>query len=311
MSAFCRNCGASVSDAVKFCGKCGTPTAGPPVQGVPTNPSNSVNAPNVASPAPIASGQVAGGAAVGSKGMSTGAKIAIAAIVIIFVGGGVAVAGMVYAAHRVSQKFHAIVKGEVAGDDSPASGHGGGSSGSSASSGSLGNVCRYLSKEDVGAAIGVPIVRAVSQDNGCNYFAKGTQAQMTAKHMSSMMATKGADPQAQKMIEGITGALAQSFQTDKAEKSDADSGDGTVLVFNFSLDDNAAVEAMKLNRSAMQRVGGATTQDLPDIADEAFVTGDSSIIARKGDKLIRVMYMTCPCNTNAVEPLVQKLAAAL
>jgi hypothetical protein len=41
------------------------------------------------------------------------------------------------------------------------------------------------------------------------------------------------------------------------------------------------------------------------------VSGDISIIACKGDKLIRVMDMTCPCNTTTVEPLVQKLAAAL
>lgn len=309
MSTFCRNCGTSVNDTVKFCGKCGTPTAGLPVQGVPTNPSAASNAPNAAaSSIPAASGQVGGGAAAGSKGLSTGAKIAIAAIVIIFVGGGVAVAGMAYAAHRVSQKFHAMVKGEVGGDDAPASGHGGGSSGSSASSSSFGNVCRYLSKEDVGAAIGVPIVRIESADNACNYYAKGNQAQMSAKHVTAMMASKGADPKTQKMIEGMAGGLFQSFQ---AEKPDTSDGSGTIVVFNFSLDNNAAVEAMKLNRSAMQRVGGATTQDLPGVADEAFVSGDSSIIARKGDKLIRVMYMTCPCNTTAVEPLVEKLAAAL
>ncbi len=242
--------------------------------------------------------------------------MAIAAILIIFVGGGVAVAGMIYAAHRVSQRVHAMVKGELQGDDSPTPGSGGGTGGggsskSASSKGSMGNVCRYLSADTVGSAIGVPIVRTEPIDNGCNYFAKGTQAQMTAKHMSAMMATKGADPKTQKMIEGITGALAQSFQTDKAEKSDADSGDGTVLVFNFSLDDNNAAAQMNLNRKSMAYVGGAATQDMPDIADEAFVTGDSSIIARKGDKLIRVMYMTCPCNTIAVEPLVQKLAAAL
>jgi hypothetical protein len=235
--------------------------------------------------------------------------VVIAAIVIIFVGGGVAVAGMVYAAHRVSQRVHAMVKGELQGDDAPgtASGSGGGSR-TASSAGSLGNVCRFLSKEDVGAAIGVPIVRTESADNGCNYFAKGDQAQMSAKHMSAMMASKGADPKTQKMIEGITGALAQSFQQDKPDSSD---GSGTVIVFNFSLDDNAAVEQMNLNRKAMQHVGGSTVQDMPGVADEAFVTGDSSIIARKGDKLIRVMYMTCPCNTTAVEPLVQKLAAAL
>jgi zinc-ribbon domain len=313
MSAFCRNCGSSLNDGVQFCGKCGAsatgvPTPRPPAP-APTNVSNAPAPAATPSPAPQ-------GATAASKGMSTGAKVAIAAILIIFVGGGVAVAGMIYAAHRVSQRVHAMVKGELQGDDTanpgsaPGSGGGGGSSKSASSAGSMGNVCRYLSAAAVGSAIGVPIVRTEPIDNGCNYFAKGTQAQMTAKHMSAMMATKGADPKTQKMIEGITGALAQSFQTDKAEKSDADSGDGTVIVFNFSLDNNAAAQ-MSLNRKSMAYVGGASTQDMPDLADEAFVTGDSSIIARKGDKLIRVMYMTCPCNTIAVEPLVQKLAAAL
>jgi zinc-ribbon domain len=313
MSTFCRNCGSSLDDTVRFCGKCGTPTTGAPIPKTPATPPSSSNAP-ATSASPVTPSLGPQGATAPSKGLSTAAKVAIAAIVIIFVGGGVAVAGMVYAAHRVSQRVHAMVKGELQGDDTSnpggisGSGGAGGSSKSASANGSMGNVCRYLSAETVGSAIGVPIVRAVSEDNACNYFAKGTQAQMTAKHMSAMMATKGADPKTQKMIEGITGALAQSFQT---EKSDTDSGDGTVLVFNFSLDDNNAVAQMNLNRKAMAHVGGPAVQDMPDIADEAFVTGDSSIIARKGNKLIRVMYMTCPCNTVAVEPLIQKLAAAL
>jgi zinc-ribbon domain len=319
MSAFCRNCGTSLNDNVQFCGKCGTPATGAPVPRTAAPPANSSSAPAALAPAVVPAPASQGAtAASASKGMSTAAKVVVAAIVIIFVGGGVAVAGMVYAAHRVSQRVHAIVKGELEGDDAtnPGSGSGGGGGGvggggrskSASSAGSLGNVCRYLSAEAVSAAIGVPIVRAESSDNGCTYFAKGTQVQMTAKHMSAMMAAKGADPKTQKMIEGITGALGQSFQE---EKSDTDSGDGTVLVFGFSLDDNNAVAQMNLNRKAMVHVGGGSTQDLPGVGDEAFVTGDSSIFARKGDKLIRVMYMTCPCNTAAVEPLVQKLAAAL
>jgi hypothetical protein len=312
MSAFCRNCGSSLSNNVQFCGKCGASTTGAPAP----RPPASANVSNAPASAATLSPATPGGTAA-PKGMSTGAKVAIAAIVIIFVGGGVAVAGMVYAAHRVSQRVHAMVKGELQGNDATnpgsasGSGGGGGSSKSASSMGSMGNVCRYLSASTVGSAIGVPIVRTESIDNGCNYFAKGTQVQMTAKHMSAMMATKGADPQTQKMIEGITGALGQSFQTDKAEKSDADSGDGTVLVFNFSLDDNNAVAQINLNRKGMSSVAGGAVQDIPDLADEAFVTGDSSITARKGKTLIRVMYMTCPCNTIAVEPLVQKLASAL
>lgn len=279
MPVFCGSCGTAVEDNSRFCAKCGAPTG-------PTAPVASSTSP-LAAPAPV------------PKGMSALAKLAIAAVVIIFVGGVVAVTGMYYAAHRVSEKFHEAVSGKLD-DVSPAQ------KGSSPSS--LGNVCRYLSKEDVGTAIGVEMVRAESIDDGCNFYAKGDQAEMTAKHMSAMMAAKGADAQTQKMIQGITGALGKSFQS---EKQDAGDGSGTVVVLNYSIDNNSAVEQMSLNRKAMQRVGGPAVQDMPGVGDEAFVTGDSSIIARKGDKLIRVTYMTCPCGTTAVEPLVQKLAAAL
>lgn len=279
MPAFCGTCGTAVEDNSKFCAKCGAPTGGTARVARSTSP--------LAAPVPSA------------KGMSALAKLGIAAVVIIFVGGGVTLGGMYYAAHRVSDKFHDAVSEKV---DATAS-----SQKSSSSPNSLGNVCRYLSKEAVGAAIGVEVVRAEPVDNGCNFYAKGDQPEMTAKHMSAMMAAKGADAQTQKMIQGITGALGKSFQSDK---QDAGDGSGTVVVFNFSIDTNG-VEQMSLNRKAMQRVGGATVQDMPGVGDEAFVTGDGIIIARKGDKLIRVMYMTCPCGTPAVEPLVQKLAAAL
>jgi hypothetical protein len=279
MSTFCGRCGTAIEGHSKFCAKCGAATG-------PTAPAASSTSQVAARvPAP--------------KGMSTLGKLAIAAVAIIFVGGGVAVAGMYYAVHRVREKFHEAVGGKLD-DVSPAQ--------KSSSPSSLGNVCRYLSKEDVGAGIGVEVVRAESIDNGCNFYAKGDQAEMTAKHMSAMMAAKGADVQTQKMIQGITGALGKSFQSEKNEASD---GSGTVVVLNYSIDNNSAVEQMGLNRRAMQHIGGPAVQDMPGVGDEAFITGDSSIIARKGDKLIRVTYMTCPCGTKAVEPLVQKLAAAL
>ncbi len=310
MSNFCRNCGGVVGDSVQFCGKCGTPTTGAPTSGNAAVPAISPTQFATPNPAVAPAPPVTPVTNPSAKGMSAAAKVVIAAIVIIFIGGGVAVAGMVYAAHRVSQRVHAMVKGELQGDDAPGSATGGRGSkaADSSSSASLGNVCRFLSKEDVGTAIGVQIVRAESVDNGCSYYAKGDQAQMSAKHVTAMMANKGADPKTQKMIEGIAGGMFKTFQQEKPDTSDSS---GTVVVLNFSLDNNSAVEQMSLNRKAMQHVGGATVQDLPGIGDEAFVTGDSSIMARKGDKLIRVMYMTCPCNTTTVEPLVEKFAAAL
>ena len=167
MPAFCGSCGTAVEDNSKFCAKCGIPT------GETARVMNSTSPP--AAPFPAA------------KGMSALAKLGIAVVVIIFVGGGVTVAGMYYAAHRVSEKFHEAISGRL--DDAA-------STQKSSSPNSLGNVCRYLSKDDVGAAIGVEIVRMEPVDDGCNFYAKGEQAQMTAKHMSAMMAAKGADADA-------------------------------------------------------------------------------------------------------------------
>jgi hypothetical protein len=47
------------------------------------------------------------------------------------------------------------------------------------------------------------------------------------------------------------------------------------------------------------------------IGDEAFSKADSMMFVRKGDKLIRIMYMTCPCSTNAIKPLAKQIVANL
>jgi hypothetical protein len=291
MPSFCGKCGSVAGDGGRFCPKCGAPASEAATTG-PWSPGPGTTV-SVSRPVVTVTGPQL------PKRMSGGAKLAIAAVVIIFVTAGVAVAGMAYAAHRVNQKFHKIT-GAGDGGSSPA--------GSASTSHLSGNPCRFLGKEDVSAAIGVEIVRAEAVDGGCNFYAKGDQAEMTSKHLTAMMAKNGADAQTQKMIQGISGGLLKSFQQEKTDSGDRS---GTVMVFNYGIDDNAAVEQMNLNRKAMRQVGGAAVTDLDGVGDEAFVTGDSSIIARKGNKLIRIMYMTCPCNLDAVKPLAQKLAAGL
>jgi hypothetical protein len=289
MAAFCASCGTHVGDGGQFCPKCGAPTGdtstkGPWSQGL-----------TPAAPGPVAS-------AGPSKKMSAGVKLLIAAVVIIFVCVGVAVAGMAYAAHRVSQKFHEIAEGRLDGSSPD------GSASKTSAVHASGDPCRYLSKEDVSAAIGVQIVRAEGADGACNFYAKGDQAEMSAKHVTAMMAKNGADAQTQKMIQNISSGMFKTFQEEQPRSADPS---GTVVVFNYQIDDNNAAVQMNLNRKVMQRVGGPTTADLSDVGDEAFVAADSSIMVRKGNKLIRIMYMTCPCNLDQVKPLAQKLAAAL
>ena len=98
----------------------------------------------------------------------------------------------------------------------------------------MGNVCRFFSKEDVSRAIGVEIVRTDSEDNGCTYIAKGTQADMTAKHATAMIAARGADKKTQQMIQTFAGGMGKMFESEKPQSEQDTSGE--VPVFNFSVD---------------------------------------------------------------------------
>lgn len=228
-------------------------------------------------------------------------KLVIALAVLLFVAGALVVGGIFYAAHRVSQKIHAATARLAA-----ASGDSG-FSGSSTGAASVGDACRLLSKEDVSQAIGVTITRTESPAGGCSYFAQGTQSDMTARHMSAMMASNGATTQQQKQMQAITGGLFKSLQAENKEGNNNSSDD--VVVFSFSVDKNAAHEQMQLNKGVMAGVLGG--QRIPDLGVDAFQVGSSAIMFRKGDNMVRIMYMTCPCGTEAVKPLAKKIADAL
>ena len=259
-------------------------------------------------------------AAPTAKGSSSWVKIAIVAVVIIFVGGAIAVAGVIYVAHKVSQKaqeYKREVLGEspsptVAGTPGAAVGAGGVQP-EAASVGDktptiTGDLCNLLSKEDVGAAIGVVIVQTTPVDGGCSYLAKGTENQMAARHAAAMTRAKGADKKTQGLFEQFAGVVAES--TPKTA-TDLETADGNAVVFNFSVDTNNAEEQMRLNAKflGLGAIGGINP--IEDIGDEAFSKADSMMMVRKGDKLIRIMYMSCPCTTDAVKPLAKKLADGL
>jgi hypothetical protein len=235
--------------------------------------------------------------------MSTLAKLGIAAVVVLFAGGALAAGGIYYAVHRISQKIHEET-GSILGSSSDSNSSG--DSSSSANS-TTGDVCRFLSKEDVSKAIGVEIIRTQTLDNdGCNYIARGTQADMVAKHATAMAASRGADQKTQQMLRQFAGGVFKVFQS---ENKDNKPDTGEVPVFNFSIDQNNAEAQMRLNAKAMGRIG--ETADLPGIGDQAFVTADGMIMVRKGNKLVRIMFLTCPCGTEQVKPLAKEIADAL
>src|SRR5262249_39551705 len=139
------------------------------------------------------------------------------------------------------------------GSGSESSSGSGSSRGSGADVGSLGNVCRFLSKDDVSKAIGVEITRAEPGDNGCNYFAKGTQGEMSAKHARAMLAGKGADKKTQDIAEQFAGGIFKMTQENKPQSPQDASGE--VPVFNFSLDQNSAEQQMRLNAKTFAVLG--------------------------------------------------------
>lgn len=282
MANFCVQCGAPL-DTGPFCVKCGADMrrVGTPAQ------------PQAAAPA------------APRQGMSALARLGIATIAILFVLGAVGAVGVYYLAHRVGQKIHQAAD-EVLASSSDSSSGNSGAAASGAASGSAGDVCRFLSKHDVSRAIGVEIVRTNSEANVCTYLAKGTQSEMSAKHLAAMMGSRGADQKSQQMIQNISGGMIKAFATEKHPGQDSS---GEVPVFNFSVDPHAAEAQMQLNQKGLSVLGDM--QQLSGIGDEAFVSSDGMLMVRKGTNLIRITYITCPCGTEAVKPLAKKIADAL
>ena len=319
MANFCVKCGSPLTSG-PFCTKCGarSPSQSVPPQpaAIPAQPAPAVSAaqtgpqPVVAPPAGPAVAQPA----VAPKGMSTLAKLGIAAVAIIFVGGAAGAVGVYYIAHRVSQKVHQAESrilgssSDIGGDTSaPGDSPSGEDSAGSRNDNSLGDVCRFLGKEAVSKAIGVEIIRTQSKDDGCSYIAKGTQADVMAKHAAAMVATRGADKQTQQFAEQFAGGMFKEFQSERPQSQQDNSGE--VLVFGFSVRQHAAEAQMRLNAKGLGRLGDM--QGLPGIGDQAFVSGDSMIMVRKGKNLITIMYLTCPCGIEQVKPLAKEIADAL
>ncbi len=305
MGKFCVKCGASLNGG-PFCVKCGADmrNVAPPT---PQSPGSVAQMPNT-QPAPVPSPEPS------KQGISALAKLGIAAVAIIFVGGAAGAVGVYYVAHRVSQKIHQAADGILGSDstsgttsDGKGSGLGESESGRSAEGGTMGDVCRLLSKQDVSKAVGVEIVRTESKDNGCSYMAKGTQQDMTAKHLKAMVADKGADKKTQEIAEKLAGGMMNMFQAEKPASERDTSGE--VPVFVFSVDQHGAEEQMRLNAKVFGNLGNE--QGLPGIGDQAFVSADGMIMVRKGKTLVRIMYLACPCGVEQVKPLAKEIADAL
>jgi hypothetical protein len=333
MAKFCGSCGSPLNEGKRFCGKCGAPASS---EGQPSSsPSQPAYTPVVQPQVPVTPAAVPIAPATASTGSSALLKVAIAAVVIIFVGGVAALGAVYYVVHKVKEKV-AAVRHEVEGDN-PSSAHGelasmiqkaasSTSSGDDNSTGFKGDPCRFLSKEEVTKAVGIEIIRTEGQDSGCGYIAKGDPADMVSKHMTAMVTSQGksngSTPSAEqtKMMQQITGAFfKQQEASDKSLSKEAATGEVIILSLNFSAG-NADLE-MKMNRMAFNHIAGSNgdgkttdqraTGDLDGIGDEAYEVGGTSLIFRKGQTVVHMMFPECPCDANAIKPLAANIASKL
>jgi hypothetical protein len=234
-------------------------------------------------------------------------KIILVVVLLLVVLGTLSVAGIFYALHLASRKAHEFSRQVRDTALSSLAANGGNAGGSDVPAGPLGpGACRFLSKDDVGRAIGVVIVATKTTVGGCEYLAQGTAGDMTAKHIAALMASKGATAQQQQMFQTLSRGLLGSAQS----QADGSNPPVNTVVMAFTIDPNAARTQMSMNENALDGAAPGAKR-LTGIGDEAFDASGSVMMVRKGNQLIRITYSTCPCTVDAIKPLAQRLASSL
>ncbi len=274
MANFCGHCGSALNANSPFCATCGNP-----IRQVPGSAPASI--PVQQQPLPRKSGA---------------AKIIISIVGVLFVGLILVAGGVLYLGHKVSQKLHQVSDRVLKENDS------------APRTAAISNPCRLLSRAEVSRATGIEIVGEQASRDGCAYLTNGTSADLAAKHLSAMMRTHGADAGQREMIEKISGTLLGGVQSGLRDNGEISDGQAAVLA--FSIDPASAESQMALDRKVLSNLGPGASK-IPGIGDEAFDAAGGMLLFRKGEKLVRISYMTCPCTLSAIKPLARKLAAAI
>lgn len=303
MARFCGRCGAPIDEASSFCTACGAPATHP----APTAPFQEVTPAAVYTPpqsySPPAQSYTSPVAVVrpARPAGSSALKILLVVLVVLALGALGVIGTLLYFGHKVVTKIE---------DKAAQVGLSTNSIDGKSTNTFTGDPCRFLTTAEVTKAIGVPITGTKSDGSTCEYMAHGTAANMTSKHLSAMAGKRGADratqKKFQKLAEGIFGA-----QQKNAESADPNEAIETT-VLSVSIDQGSAEAQMKLDSKVLGALGPASgSSKIAGIGDEAFVAADGMMLVRKGDTLVRITYISCPCNTEQIEPLAIKLVAVL
>lgn len=305
MARFCGRCGAPIDESSAFCTACGAPAPHPvptagSFQDVPQAAYTSPQPYSPVSPTYTSSPPVVRSIPPRAKGGSA-LKILLVVLVVLALGALGVIGSLLYFGHKVVTKIEdkaaqAGISTDAIGAKSPNT--------------FTGDPCRFLTTAEVSKAIGVPITGTKSDGSTCEYMAHGTAANMTSKHLSAMAGKRGADratqEKFQKLAEGIFGT-----QQKNAEAADPN-GAVETTVLSVSIDQGSAEAQMKLDSKVLGALGPASgSGKIAGIGDQAFVAADGMMLVRKGNTLVRITYISCPCNTEQIEPLAKKLVAAL
>jgi hypothetical protein len=298
MAGFCRNCGSPLADGQGFCAKCGTRVGAAPSSAAAAPPAATAPppaaAPVYATP-PIQAAPVAATPRPG--GMSPLVKILIGVVILFVALGAFASVALIYIGHRVHQK--ATELGLSRSDEERR-----------VSDAQLRHIdaCGLLPKSAVSAAVHMDVVRAENNgsDPGCAYSVAGDAADLTAKHLTALH--KG--EMDQKQQDGVQDFAKSIFKSGNPNGTSSEHP-GEAPVLAYSIDNNAAQLQMRLNRTALGQIGPIGLQAIPDLGDEAFDAYGAMLFVRKGDKLVRIIYTSCPCSTADVIPLARTIVAGL
>ena len=239
-------------------------------------------------------------AAAPTKSGNTLVKVLLIFLVVIFVFGAIGAAGIWYIAHRVKEKVH-----EIGLDDMN-------SEANSPHISALAGIdpCSLLSNADVGQAANMPVVRAEPTEGGepgCQYSVAGDYTAMIAKHASLLNKQATTDAE-RRQFEATAKNLFKGMNTEDNDSNSRHPGESPV--FLFSVTNKGALAQMSISRMAFSRLGGGVV-NVPGVGEDAMDIGGAMMLVRKGNNLVRVMYMMCPCTTDDVTPLVKKIVAGL
>ena len=230
--------------------------------------------------------------------MSPLVKILIGVVAVFVVFGVFAAAAMMYIGHRIHQKAqeYGLTRSPEEIRESRAA---------------LRRIdgCSLLSKTDVSQTVKMEVVRAESDksdDPGCTYSVMGDAADLTSKHITALH--RGELNQSQQdMVENFGKTI---FHSNSASSGTVSEHPGEAPVFVFSIDSNAQLQ-MRLSKATLGNMPGGGNATIPDLGDEAFDAAGAMMFIRKGDKFVRIMYMTCPCNRDDILPLARTIVGNL